>query len=102
MSDDQVCFLLVIIEQRSYLLVSFVTDGKPGFNPDLMLLDLDKLRSSAKYKTYFDERKVNALVKNYIYHSSGEIPSLGDMVNLIAADSESLVQKKSQKFLFHF
>jgi hypothetical protein len=27
-----------------------------------MLLDLDKLRSSAKFKTYFDERKLNALV----------------------------------------
>ena len=68
-------------------------DGKPGFNPDLMLLDLDKLRSSAKFKTYFDERKLNALVKNYVFHSSGEIPSLGDMVNLIAADSESLIWK---------
>ena len=63
-----------------------------------MLLDLDKLRSSAKYKTYFDERKVNALVKNYIYHSSGEIPTLGDMVNLIAADSENLV--KINKIIF--
>jgi hypothetical protein len=56
-----------------------------------MLLDLDKLRSSAKFKTYFDERKVNTLVKNYVFHSSGDIPTLGDMVNLIAADSESLV-----------
>jgi hypothetical protein len=37
-------------------------DGKPGFNPDLMLLDLEKLRSSAKFKAYLDERKLNSLV----------------------------------------
>lgn len=66
-------------------------NGKPGYNPDLMLLDLEKLRSSTKYKSYFDERKLNALMKNYVFHASGEIPSLGDLVNLIAADSESLI-----------
>ena len=52
-------------------------EGKPGFNPDLMLLDLEKLRSSAAFKSYFNERKLNKLIKNYLYHSSADIPSLG-------------------------
>lgn len=30
------------------------------------------------------------LVKNYMFHSSGEVPSLGDMVNLMAVDVEGL------------
>lgn len=33
---------------------------------------------------------MNKLVKNYMFHSSAEIPSLGDMVNLMAVDVEGL------------
>ena len=62
-------------------------DGKPGFNPDLILMDLDKLRANTLYRSYFNEPKINRLVKNYVYHSSDSVPSLGDMVNIIAADS---------------
>ena len=65
-------------------------NGKPGFNPDLMLMDLDKLRASASYRSFFNEVKLNKLVKNYLFHSSSEVPSLGDMVNLMAVDAESL------------
>ena len=65
-------------------------DGRPGFNPDLILMDLEKLRASASYKTYFNERRLNKLMKNYLYHSTEEIPTLGDMVNLMAADQEHL------------
>ena len=53
-------------------------------------MDLEKLRASATYRSYFSEIRLNKLVKNYLYHSSDEIPSLGDMVNLMAAASESL------------
>ena len=65
-------------------------DGKPGFNPNLMLMDLDKLRASASYRGYFNERRLNMLIKNYMYHSAEELPTLGDMVNLMAADNENL------------
>ena len=54
-------------------------DGKPGYNPDLILMDLEKLRSSASFKSYFNERRLNKLIKNYLYHSSADIPSLGKL-----------------------
>ena len=64
--------------------------GNPGYNPDLIVMDLDKLRASASYRTFFNEIKLNKLVKNYMFHSSSETPSLGDMVNLMAVDVDSL------------
>ncbi len=65
-------------------------DGKPGFNPDLMLMDLEKLRASASYKLYFNEHRLNKLVKNYLFRTNAETPSVGDMVNLMAADNEGM------------
>ena len=53
-------------------------------------MDLDKLRASASYRTFFNEMKLTKLVKQYMFHSSSETPSLGDMVNLMAVDIESL------------
>ena len=58
---------------------SFVThdplraDGKPGYNTDLILMDLEKLRASATYKSYFSEIRLNKLIKNYFYHSMDEV-----------------------------
>ena len=67
-------------------------DGKPGYNPDMILMDLDKLRASTLYRSYFNEPKLNRLVKNYVYHSKESVPNLGDMVNIMAADSaDSLI-----------
>lgn len=68
-------------------------DGKPGFNVDLIVMDLDKLRASNSYKAYFNEVKLNSLVKNYLYRSSSETPDLGDMINLMAVDAENLFMK---------
>merc|ERR1712029_512079 len=65
-------------------------NGKPGYNPDLIVMDLDKLRASASYRTFFNEAKLNQLVKNSMFHSSSDTPSLGDMINLMAVDVESL------------
>lgn len=65
-------------------------EGRPGLNPDLILMDLDKLRASATYKSFFSEIRLNKLVKNYLYHTAAEVPTLGDMVNLMAASAESL------------
>jgi len=53
-------------------------------------MDLDKLRASASYKKFFNEAKLNQVVKNYMFHSSSDSPSLGDMLNLMAVDTESL------------
>ncbi len=51
----------------------FLPDGKPGFNVDLILMDLEKLRASATFKSYFSEIKLNKLIKNYFYHSTDEV-----------------------------
>ena len=50
------------------MLMSYIPDGKPGFNADLILFDLTKLRASAAYKQFFSERHLNKLIKNYMYH----------------------------------
>ena len=65
-------------------------EGRPGYNPDLIVMDLNKLRNSNKYKSYFSEHRLKQLVKNYLFHSSSQIPSMGDMINLMAADNENL------------
>lgn len=66
-------------------------NGKPGYNPDLILLDMQKLRSSTKFKSYLDEKKLNEIMKKYLYKISGDGLNLGDMINLIAADSNDLI-----------
>ncbi len=55
-------------------------DGKPGFNPDLIVMDLEKLRRSPKYLSFFTERRLKALLQNYFFHTAEETPTLGDMV----------------------
>ena len=37
-------------------------------------------RASPKYLSYFSERRLKSLIGNYLFHTEGEIPSLGDMV----------------------
>ena len=59
-------------------------EGRPGFNPDLMVLDLARLRESGEgYLGYFSERRVKSLIGNYLFHTEGDIPSLGDMVGRV-------------------
>ncbi len=65
-------------------------EGKPGFNADLIAMDLEKLRASAAYRAYLNDAAINRLLKQYLYHSATTEPSLGDVLNLMAADSESL------------
>ena len=62
-------------------------EGRPGYNADLILMDLAKLRRSAKYRSYFSEAKLNSLIKSFRYHSSEDVPDMGDILNVIAADS---------------
>jgi len=42
--------------------------GHPGYNPDLLLMDLDKLRSNNNYKKLITELKMSLLLKKYSYH----------------------------------
>lgn len=65
-------------------------NGKPGFNSDLIVMDLEKLRASASYKGFFNIARLTKLVKTYSYHAESETPSLGDMLNLMAVDIDSL------------
>ena len=65
-------------------------DGRPGFNPDLMVMDLERLRDSKEgYLGYFSERRVKSLIGNYLFHTEGDIPSLGDMVCRLASGNET-------------
>ncbi len=66
----------VITHQPEQQRCALLSDGKPGLNPDLILLDLEKLRASATYRSYFSERKLNKLVNNYLYHSAAEVRQL--------------------------
>ena len=61
-------------------------DGRPGYNAELILMDLAKLRRSAKYKSYLSETKLSSLIKMYQYLSSDGTPDMGDVLNIIAAD----------------
>ena len=53
-------------------------------------MDLEKLRASASYKGFFNIARLTKLVKTYSYHAESETPSLGDMLNLMAVDIDSL------------
>ena len=67
-------------------------EGRPGFNPDLMVLDLARLRESGEgYLGYFSERRVKSLIGNYLFHTDGDIPSLGDMVCRLASGNETQI-----------
>ena len=67
-------------------------DGRPGFNPDLMVLDLDRLRGSDHYFSYFSERRVKSLLGNYLFHTEADIPSLGDMVRMMMSDTNGHIR----------
>jgi len=70
-------------------------DGKPGYNADLILMNLAKLRNSSKYKSYLSEKKLNSLIKTYRYHSSEDVPDLGDVLNILAAADSAEAADKS-------
>ena len=52
--------------------------GHPGYNPDLMVMDLGKLREDKVYKSSLTELKLSLLLRKYSYHPEGKLPTLGE------------------------
>lgn len=71
------------------------TKGNPGFNPDLMVMDLVKLRASSVYKSMIHELKISLLLKKYSMHLEEDLPDLGEILNLIAAEKPQMFHKLS-------
>ena len=69
--------------------------GNPGFNPDLMVMDLVKLRASSVYKSMIHELKISLLLKKYSMHLEEDLPDLGEILNLIAAEKPQMFHKLS-------
>ena len=69
--------------------------GSPGFNPDLMVMDLVKLRKDSSYKSMIHELKISVLLKKYSMHLDEELPDLGEILNLIAAEIPQMFHKLS-------
>ena len=69
--------------------------GSPGFNPDLMVMDLVKLRRDSSYKAMIHELKISVLLKKYSMHLDEELPDLGEILNLIAAEKPQMFHKLS-------
>jgi len=69
--------------------------GNPGFNPDLMVMDLVKLRADTSYKSMIHELKISLLLKKYSMHLDEELPDLGEILNLMAAEKPAMFHKLS-------
>lgn len=64
--------------------------GSPGYNTDLMLLDLNKLREDSEYRAALGELKLSLTMRKYSYHPESQILNLGDVLNLMAAERPRL------------
>jgi len=69
--------------------------GKPGYNPDLLVMDLHKLRGDKTYKSMIHELKISLTVRKYSYHPEEKLPNLGDILNLIAAEKPKMFHQLS-------
>ena len=52
--------------------------GNPGFNPDLMVMDLVKLRADTSYKSMIHELKVNIRIQQKLVSVSSSIGKQSD------------------------
>jgi len=71
------------------------TRGKPGYNPDLLVMDLHKLRADKNYKSMIHELKISLAIRKYSYHPENSLPNLGDILNLIAAEKPKMFHQLS-------
>lgn len=69
--------------------------GHPGYNPDLLLMDLAKLRSYSSYKAMLSELKLTLLLRKYSYHPQEDMPEMGDVLNLMAAEQPQMFHQLS-------
>ena len=85
----------MLLQIQIYIKINFVVKGNPGFNPDLMVMDLVKLRASSVYKSMIHELKISLLLKKYSMHLEEDLPDLGEILNLIAAEKPQMFHKLS-------
>jgi len=71
------------------------SQGHPGYNPDLMVMDLVKLRHDASYKAMIHELKISLLLRKYTFHLDEETPDIGEVLNLISAERPEMFHKLS-------
>ena len=64
--------------------------GWPGFNAQLMLLDLDKMRKSSLIKRYIDLENQFYLIEKYEFKGRKLLPDLDEWLTLIAAEQPGL------------
>ena len=64
--------------------------GWPGFNTDLMLLDLAKMRQSAQLTRFADLENQLHLVKKYDFNGRNLLPVLDEWLTLIGAEKPHL------------
>jgi len=69
--------------------------GKPGYNPDLLVMDLHKLRGDKSYKAMIHELKISLAIRKYSYHPEDKLPNLGDILNLLAAEKPKMFHQLS-------
>lgn len=69
--------------------------GNPGYNPDLMVMDLVKLRVEPSYKALIHELKISLLLRKYTFHLEENTPDLGEVLNLISAEKPEMFHKLS-------
>ena len=51
--------------------------GHPGYNPDLMVMDLAKLRGDPEYRAALGELRLALTMRKFTYHPEAKLPSLG-------------------------
>ena len=64
--------------------------GWPGFNAELMLLDLEKMRQSTLLSRYIDLENQFYLVKEYDFGGRELLPALDEWLTLIGAEKPEL------------
>ena len=64
--------------------------GWPGFNAQLMLLDLDKMRKSKLMKRYIDLETQFYLIDKYEFKGRQLLPDLDEWLTLVGAEQPSL------------
>ena len=64
--------------------------GWPGFNADILLMDLQKMRASPLYRRYVDVQNQWHIVKKYKLSSREALPGLDEWLTLVGLESAQL------------
>ncbi|KAK2719444.1 xylosyl- and glucuronyltransferase LARGE2-like [Artemia franciscana] len=66
-------------------------DGNPGFDINLMLLKLGKMRESKHFQKYLDLESQFYLLKKYNFKTVEQLPNMEEWITLIATESPELI-----------